>query len=605
MIKKLSANRFAMYVAVAGLLLLPAAAGAEFEFELYEWIDALDPTGTLPGGSLPPGELALCPDPHEPPYPEGGPEAPARLLRKAPPAYWDGIDALAGQDRKSPREISNRVIDQPNLVFSTKDASDMVWQWGQFLDHDIGLTEPGHPLEPEPIAVPLCDLFFDPDCECEGDPLPEHCFIPFNRSIFDPVTGADPGNPRRQVNEISAIIDGTNVYGEECERTLGLRTLDGTGRLKTSFGGLFLPFNYDRCPTEAEECAELCGADPPQPCYFPNAQLQGTDPQDFFLGGDIRVNETVPLSAMHTLWVREHNTIADAIRGEHPEWDGDTIFNNARRMVITEMQIVTFKEFLPVLLGGKGIPKYGGYDPEVNPGLFNVFSTAMFRLGHTMLSPTILRLRADGTDLYPPLELMDAFFQCAPTQQCKLINEGGVDPLMKGLSEKVMQKIDRLVIDDVRNFLFCTESPCENPSGLDLPSLNIQRGRDHGLPDYNTFRLYYDLTPVNDFDEISGDYDVQQDLILAYDGNIDNIDPWVGALSEDPIDESKILVGELLFAALSEQFQNIRDGDQYWYQNLLPVNQQRAAEKQTLAKIIARNTTLDRKDLNANVFIVK
>lgn len=512
------------------------------------------------GVNLPAGEFGKSL-----PYPVGGTGAPAQLLRIAPADYDDGVSTLAGQSRLSAREVSNIVVDQPGPVFSQNNASDMVWQWGQFVDHDVDLTEGHDPVEPAPIAVPLGDPYFDPFFT--GVEI-----IPLNRSIYDPTTGTDPGNPRQQVNEISGPIDATNVYGQDPDRTLALRTLDGTGRLKTSAGNL-LPFNVDG---------------------LPNAMPGGVDPADFFLAGDIRSNEQLGLTSMHTLWVREHNLIADATGFLFPWLTGDQIFEIARRTVITEIQVITFREFLPVLLGPGSIGPYAGYDPSVNPGISTEFSTALYRLGHTMLSPAIQRLNADGTPIPEgPLSLRDAFF--APAT---LVDEGGIDPILKGLSSQVMQRIDNLVVDDLRNFLFGPPGA----GGLDLASLNIQRGRDHGLPDYNTVRIHYGLAPVASFADISSDPEVQSRLATAYT-SVDDIDLWIGAISEDPV-SSDSLVGELLFVGLKEQFERLRDGDPSWYQNALPYLAQRVAETQTLKKVIARNTRLRRADLQDNVFIV-
>ena len=499
------------------------------------------------------------------PYPVGGTGAPVQLLRIAPAAYDDGISTLAGQSRLSAREISNIVVDQTSLVFSQNSASDMVWQWGQFVDHDIDLTEANDPIEPAPISVPLGDPFFDPFFT--GTEI-----IPLNRSIYDPTTGTDPSNPRQQLNEISGPIDGTNVYGQDPSRTLALRTLDGTGRLETSAGN-FLPYNV---------------------AGLPNAAPAGADPADFFLAGDIRSNEQLGLTAMHTLWVREHNLIANTTRFLFPWLTGDQIFEIARRTVITELQVITFREFLPVLLGPGSIAPYTGFDPGVNPGIATEFSTALFRLGHTMLSPTIQRLEADGTAIPEgPLALRDAFF--VPQT---LVDEGGIDPILKGLSSQVMQRIDNMVVDDLRNFLFGPPGA----GGFDLASLNIQRGRDHGLPDYNTVRIHYGLAPVASFADISSDPEVQNRLAAAYT-SVDDIDLWVGAISEDPV-SPQALVGELLFTGLKEQFERLRDGDPHWYQHALPHLAQLVAETQTLEKVIARNTTLRRRDLQNNVFIV-
>ena len=55
-------------------------------------------------------------------------------------------------------------------------------------------------------------------------------------------------------------------------------------------------------------------------------------------------------------------------------------------MVVAELQAITFNEFLPALLGEDAIAPYDGYDPTVNPGIANEFSTAAYRLGHSMLN---------------------------------------------------------------------------------------------------------------------------------------------------------------------------------------------------------------------------
>jgi len=586
-------SRFAQWLfcgalVLALVLLVPGRAqAADPEPELDELIDTLDPTtsdGSTGGDTTTtsPDDGTTCltdcggttydkPLPGPSPEPVGSGDHGIHLLRVSFADYWDNISELAGQDRQGARYVSNDVLAQTSFPLPGKRASDMIWQWGQFLDHDIDLTEPDFELnEVANIEVPLGDPFFDP--EGVGGKV-----IPFVRSIFDPATGTDPSNPREQINDITAFIDATNVYGnpDDYERLAALRSDDShiTGRLRENAEHPgFLPYN-----TFGEENA-------------------GGPSPDLFLAGDIRANETVPLSAMHTLWLREHNTVADKIRAKYPYLSGDQIFRMAQRVVISEMQHITWNEFLPVLLGNKAFPKYAGYNPYVDPGIATEFSTAGYRLGHTMLSPLILRLDANG-NVIPEgnLQLRDAFFS-PPT----LLNEGGLEPLMKGLSTGVMQRIDNMIVDDVRNFLFGDPGA----GGLDLGSLNIQRGRDHGLPDYNTVRIYYGLSPKGDFWEINSDGEVVARLIDAYGGygGVNNIDLWVGALAEEQFDKN-ILMGELLYTILQEQFLRLRDGDPNWYQNIYSTSSQRALEKQDLAKVIARNTDLDRKDIEANVFI--
>lgn len=65
----------------------------------------------------------------------------------------------------------------------------------------------------------------------------------------------------------------------------------------------------------------------------------------------MRVNEQVELTAIHTMWMREHNRVALRLHSINPKWDDERLFQEARRIVIAELQHMAFNEFLPVLLG--------------------------------------------------------------------------------------------------------------------------------------------------------------------------------------------------------------------------------------------------------------
>jgi len=93
-------------------------------------------------------------------------EAETELLRLAPNAYADGISTPTGgainSSLPSARAISNAVSAQPSLTPNSLGASDWVWQWGQFLDHDLDLSGGAPVAEPFDISVPTGDSFFDP-----------------------------------------------------------------------------------------------------------------------------------------------------------------------------------------------------------------------------------------------------------------------------------------------------------------------------------------------------------------------------------------------------------------------------------------------------------
>ncbi len=484
--------------------------------------------------------------------------AETQLARLVSSDYGDGIAAMAGSSRMGPRHISSIVSAQATEIPNSDGATDFLWLWGQFLDHDIDLTDGTNPPEPMAIPVPAGDAFFDPDAE--GGKT-----IPFNRSIYDSTTGTGFNNPRQQLNEISAWIDGSNVYGSDLERAHELRELDGSGRLKVSAGNN-LPFNVNGLPNAGGSSAAL------------------------FLAGDVRANEHVGLTAIHTLFVREHNRYAASIGSENPGLSGDQIFERARRMVIAHLQAISFNEFLPLLLGENSIGRYEGYDPSVDPSIANVFSTAAYRLGHSALNSVLLRVDAKGRTIPAGnISLRDAFF--APQ---RLTQDGGLDPLFRGFASQLCQSIDIYVIDDVRNFLF--GAPGEG--GFDLVSLNIQRGRDHGLASYNDVRDSVGLSRKQSFADINPDPEVQNRLAAAY-ASVDDIDVWVGGLAEPEMPGA--MVGELIQRIVATQFTALRDGDRFWYEHALSREDVAAINDTRLSDIIRRNTSIG-DELPDNVF---
>ncbi|MCB9853223.1 MAG: peroxiredoxin [Phycisphaerales bacterium] len=476
------------------------------------------------------------------------------MLRMGANRYADSLSTPAGDDRPSARAVSNAVIAQADLIANEKNASDFLWQWGQFVDHDIDETPIADPSEPMDIVVPTGDVWFDP--AGDGDKT-----IPLDRSAYLTIN-----DTRTQFNAITAYIDASNVYGADEERANTLRTLDGTGRLATSNGNL-LPFNT---------------------AGLPNAPVNS---DTLFLAGDIRANEQVALTAMHTLFVREHNRVADSIRAAMPDLPADDVYEMSKCIVAAEMQAITYNEFLPVLLGSNALPPYRGYRPDVNAGIANEFATAAYRVGHSMLSHELLRIDADGNEIAAGhLALASGFFNP------QAIIDEGIDPLLRGLASQVCQRVDAYLVDDVRNFLFGPPGS----GGFDLASLNIQRGRDHGLPTLNQMRRDLGLTAYASFDEVTSDATASANLASVY-ADVEDIDLWVGGLAEDHIADA--MVGETWLVIIRDQFTRLRDGDRFFYRAYLPQPLVDYVNNMTLARIIRANTAI-RDELPENVFVV-
>jgi peroxidase len=463
-----------------------------------------------------------------------------QFIRIAPSAYADGLSEPARLDQANARDISNILSAQDESVINDRFITSMWFQWGQFLDHDISrdfvvAPEQGTPTE----SLDISEDF------------------PFNRTPYDPDTGTT--DAREHLNRITAFIDGSVVYGSSESRAMSLRTLEG-GRMRStdSAVGELLPFNTTGLTNV--------------PAPIPN----------FFVAGDVRSNENIGLTSMQTLWVREHNRLAGEIAANDfasedltdAEID-EEIFQRARQIVMGLIQNITYNEFLPSTLGFNAIPTYSGYDPSVNPQLSNGFAAAVYRIGHTTLSNELL-IGSEGESI----PLAEAFFQPG------VVVEHGIDPILEGLTLQQMEEVDALIVDAVRNFL-------DDGPGFDLAAINIQRGRDRGLPDFNTMRQAIGLNRIDSFSQLTSNQELAGMFEDVY-GSPDNADPWIAMIAEDHVPGT--MVGETIYAYMVDQFTRLRDGDRFYFENALEEDLAGEIKATRLSDVIERNTDLDVQD---------
>lgn len=469
------------------------------------------------------------------------------VMRMAGAEYEDGVSSPAGASRLSAREISSRLAAQDGAsITSHRDLSAFLYVWGQFIDHDFVLTNTQTDGERLDIAVPKGDAWFDP--QGSGDRV-----IGMSRSVFDPLTGTSPDNPRQQTNAVTTWIDASMVYGSDAETAAKLRELSG-GRMRVSDGDL-LPL----------------------------------DEAGFFMAGDIRVNENPDLTAIHTLFVREHNRLAAKIAAQGPTLSDEAIYQQSRSVVIAEIQSITFNEFLPALLGDGAVAAYRGYDATIDPRIANEFAAAGYRFGHSTISDDIEFFDNSGRAIRDEVRLAEAFFNP------KLIIENGIDPVLKYLASSQSQEIDLKMVDSLRNMLFGPPGS----GGLDLAALNIQRGRDHGLADYNATREAYGLDRIDSFAAITSDTELQTELQSIY-GSVDDIDLWIGILAEDQAQGGS--TGELARKVIVDQFQRLRDGDRLWFENVYQGEQLRQLRSTRLDDVIRNNSGIT--NLQEDVFVM-
>ncbi|MEQ8769026.1 MAG: peroxidase family protein [Phycisphaerales bacterium] len=459
-------------------------------------------------------------------------------LRLTDPVYAGLNDLRSGPDA---RVVSNTIGVQ-TASGNAAGLSAMFWQWGQFIDHDMVLTEGGGAFAP--MFAPV------------GDPVfPAGAMIPFTRSL----SKTDGSGTPQYANHITSFLDGSMVYGSDDIRGSALRAYSG-GRLATDAGG-FMPLNTGGMENANEG-------------FLPD--------QTMFLGGDVRANEQAGLTALHTIFVREHNTWADRLATENAGWDDERIYQTARKIVGAEVQAITYNEWLPSMLGDGALGDYTGYDSSVDASVSLEFSTAAFRFGHTMLNEELWRLNEDGTPFDGGnLTLHQNFFNPST-----ITGAGALEALMRGMSAQEAEELDTQMIDGVRNMLFGDPGH----GGMDLMAANLMRGRDHGIGTYNDIREAMGLIRLSDWADVTSDGDLAAKLASLY-GSTDELDAWVGMVAEDHLDGA--IVGETLFAVLGDQFDRVRAGDRFFYLNdpeLEPWLADIAGT--TLGDVIARNTDI-------------
>ncbi|KAH8414416.1 hypothetical protein KR215_005499 [Drosophila sulfurigaster] len=330
---------------------------------------------------------------------------------------------------------------------------------------------------------------------------------------------------------------------------------------------------------------------PDEGCTRPNKSMY------CFEGGEIRVNEQLVLTCMHTLMAREHNRLATGLAHINQHWDDETLFQEARRINIAIVQHITFNEFLPILLGKEVMEKFGlvlqkdgywdGYDSKVNPGIIDSFAGAAFRFGHSLL-PTAVERWSKAHKFIASKRLSDLI-----RRPYDLYRAGVLDEYFMGLMNQVAQAMDDSITQEVTNHLFKKEGA---RFGMDLVSFNMQRGREFGIPGYMEFRKFCGLPTSNTWDEMYGS--MPNETVLRYGSIFENpadIDLWSGGVSEKSLPGS--MLGPTFACIIATQMSYIRRGDRFWYElpnqpSSFTPEQLQEIRKAKLSRLICDNTDL-------------
>jgi heme peroxidase len=442
----------------------------------------------------------------------------------------------------NPRTISNVIAggtgaNGQNAETEDSTASAWLYVFGQFVDHDIDLEETPPDTTPINITIPPNDPVFQSGTT-----------IAMTRDVRSSATNTI-------INTVAGYLDLSQLYGSTAEVAASLRNPDGT--LKSTGNGQYLPV--------------VNGA---------------------YVTGDPRVAENPELTAVTTLFMREHNFCVSQLKASNPTWTGDQLYSMAKEITTGEYQNIIYSEYLPVLIG-RVLGPYRGYNSQVNAQVTQEFSTAAFRLGHSEVSDTQEGLDNNGNVTFTE-SLAQAFFN-TPAQD----EANGFDALLRGVSADFSQATDAYSVAALRNLLFAGLVGGDIDQ-IDLIAIDIQRERDVGLGTLNQTRQALGLFPYRSFAQVTSDPVLQQNLQNVY-GNVNQLDLFMGGLAENHIPGTR--VGITFMMILAKQFQALRTGDRFFWQNE-DFDSQTALTiaNTTLAQIILRDT--DTTLVQPRVFIV-
>eukprot|EP00737_Agarophyton_chilense_P001238 gb/GEZJ01001382.1/.p1 GENE.gb/GEZJ01001382.1/~~gb/GEZJ01001382.1/.p1 ORF type:complete len:657 (+),score=79.72 gb/GEZJ01001382.1/:338-2308(+) len=463
----------------------------------------------------------------------------------------------------SARIISNIVSDQPGNTRNSRRLNELFVYFGQFIDHDFALS-PLSDVEIE-ISVPSND----PDLRVHS--------LKFERSVRGLIS--DASSVERPITALSSALDLSNVYGVDTERNAFLRVANSC-RLKTSEGNN-LPFNTGN---------------------FANAPSLSPS---LYIAGDARVNEHPVLTTIHTIFLREHNNICSRLEEALPNMEPERMYEAARAVNIAQYQKVIYEEWLPAILG-RPLSRYSGYKEDTDPTISVEFTTAGFRLGHTMVGNGISRINENGQSL-PLITMEQMFFRNSN------LSPGDIENFIRGAAGTRAQEVDTLVVDALRNFLF-RNVPEE--AGIDLVALNLQRSRDHNVPRFNKLRQFFIGSPAESFRQISSNLVVQRKLQEAY-GTVNNVEAWVGLMAEDHRGAAGL--GRTNEELWKREFTRLRDGDRFFYLdnarhnqipeevlNALPeIDRSIFSSRSIFDRILERTTNLARHDISSGINVFR
>jgi len=538
-----------------------------------------------------------------------------QFYRRGPEGAEYGPGNTPVSFRPIERVVSNKVArDDPALVDPIPHSL-FATQFGQFINHDIdnnAFDEPYNTNYPDGITIPekddsFCLIFAD--LYAFNFTLINACVPPLNEVPLFSTKFSTKVVDHHGVAQIPDMqthwLDLSQIYDPDTTVSGFLRTHTGGKLLTKSYTGittnpsqLFGFFQFgpgDTAPFDCIDCLPSFGQtggnvrvgpllDPTQNPYFP------LDPDKVFVSGDARVGENVALGMFHLLFIRNHNRHAAALAADHPSWDDEKLFQEARRINIAEYQNIVMYQYFPTEFGeyfASKIGPYHHYDEDLDASVNVAFSTVAFRYGHSSFRnyqpiskcgvPTMFFQPAGNTVLLfggqtgGPILPMDTVGECGSY-------ENGIRGLINQRTGPNDVMFDAALRDIPFNFPVA--------GGTDLLVLDMHRARENGVPNYVALQKSYGRQKDRIYGrkgcpgsmERKPDDDPQAcwDNLVPYNATlaanlralykkVKYLDPILGILAEVHIDGTSF--GETVGTIIADTYGRLRDGDRYWFEN--------------------------------------
>uniref|UniRef100_A0A8C7NF15 NAD(P)H oxidase (H2O2-forming) n=1 Tax=Oncorhynchus mykiss TaxID=8022 RepID=A0A8C7NF15_ONCMY len=509
------------------------------------------------------------------------------LVRLLPARYSDGVlQPLQEPQLPNPRRVSDVTARGPSGLPSAHNQTVLSVFFGYHVVFEIQDSRPpGCPPEFMHIPVPEGDPVFDPN-------RTGRVLLPFQRGPWEKHSSQSPNNPRTQVNLVTAWLDGSSIYGPSSSWSDALRSFSG--------GLLASGEQWDMPKRRGGSNLMWSAADP-------STGQHG--PEGLYELGNGWGNENVFTMAEGIVWFRYHNYIASRLREKHPSWSDEDLFQSARKTVVATFQNIAFYEWLPGFLGEKTMSPYLGKNnrPSFNLLACHVCHRDFFllpALGHRNRTCHFQKVvNVDGS-ASPALRLCNSFWN---RQNPNLKSGQDIDRLIMGMTSQIAEREDNVIVEDLRDYMY---GPLRF-SRSDLVALTVQRGRDFGLPSYNQVREGLGLVPVERWGDVNPQLNTTNPQVLSelitqylYHGDISKLELFPGGLLES-VDGP----GQVFSTIILDQFNRIRNGDRFWFENtqngLFTAEELQAIRNTTFHDVITAVTGAEAEDIQRRVFFWK